>query len=416
SLGNHDYYTTGAVPYLDYFTLPTASSGNERYYDFVKGSVHFFIVNSNSEEADGTSSTSAQATWLKNRLAASTSPWKVVIFHHAPYSSDTDHGSTTRMQWPFKDWGANIVLSGHAHTYERVDVNGLTYIVNGLGGAGTYGFKSTPVVGSQIRYNTDWGAQLVEATDTTITFKFYNTAGTLIDTYTMSKSGVGTTTCTGSNTQSCQITNGVGTQSGTCVSGSWSWGTCKVTSCNSGYMISGNSCISSNSVTTTVIAKGSSWKYLDDGSNQGTSWISSSFSDSTWKTGNAELGYGDGDEATIVSYGPSSSTKYITTYFRKTFDVTDASKISSVSLGLKADDAGIVYINGVEVHRFAMPTGTPSYTTLASSNNENYWTFNPSVSPSVVLTGSNIVAVEIHQDSPTSSDISFNLELNVTTS
>jgi len=61
---------------------------------------------------------------------------------------------------------------------------------------------------------------------------------------------------------------------------------------------------------------GDSWKYLDDGSNQGTAWRTPGFNDSSWAEGNAELGYGDGDEATVVSYGPSSNNKYITTYFR----------------------------------------------------------------------------------------------------
>jgi hypothetical protein len=320
------------------------------------------------------------------------------------------------MQWPYKDWGANIVLSGHAHTYERIDVNGLTYIVNGLGGAGKYGFKSTPVAGSQFRYNTDWGAQLVEATDKTISFKFYNTAGILIDTYTMSKTGTNTNTCTGSNTQTCPITNGEGTQTGTCNNGEWTWSTCSIKSCNTEYTLQNGQCVLSSTIgtTSTIIAKGSSWSYLDDGTNQGTAWTGLSFSDSTWKNGYAELGYGDGDEATVLSYGGTSSSKYITTYFRKTFTVTDATSIESLAVGLKADDAGVVYINGVEVHRFAMPTGTIAYNTLASSNNENYWSFKSSISPSMLVSGTNIVAVEIHQDSVTSSDISFNLELNAT--
>jgi hypothetical protein len=77
----------------------------------------------------------------------------------------------------------------------------------------------------------------------------------------------------------------------------------------------------SATVDTTLIAFGSSWKYLDNGSNQATAWRVDGFPDGGWATGNAELGYGDGDEATVVSFGPNSGAKYITTYFRKTFNV-----------------------------------------------------------------------------------------------
>ena len=69
--------------------------------------------------------------------------------------------------------------------------------------------------------------------------------------------------------------------------------------------------------TVSLVSPLSSWKYLANGSNQGTAWRASAFNDATWLAGNAQLGYGDGDEATVVSFGPSSTAKYITTYFRK---------------------------------------------------------------------------------------------------
>src|SRR6266511_3399595 len=68
SLGNHDWHARGAQPYLEYFTLP----GNERYYDFVWGPVHFFAVDSDVREPDGNSSASTQGLWLQTQLAAST--------------------------------------------------------------------------------------------------------------------------------------------------------------------------------------------------------------------------------------------------------------------------------------------------------------------------------------------------------
>src|SRR5678815_5910102 len=119
---------------------------------------------------------------------------------------------------------------------------------------------------------------------------------------------------------------------------------------------------------TTLISYGSSWKYLDNGSNQGTAWRAVSFSDATWRTGNAELGYGDGDEKTVVRYGSSSSLKYVTTYFRKSISIANASLYSGLSLSIKRDDGAVVYINGTERYRTNMPTGTISYTTLASAD------------------------------------------------
>ena len=178
SLGNHDYHKSPtADPYLAYFQLP----GNGRYYDFVKGSVHFFVLNSDVHEPDGVTEHSKQARWLKEKLKESNDPFNVVYFHHAPYSSG-HHGPTKRMQWPFREWGASVVLSGHDHTYERLEVRGLPYIINGLGGKNLrYGFpKIYP--GSRVRFNKEHGALLVEANEIFMCLRFYSEDGDLIDT------------------------------------------------------------------------------------------------------------------------------------------------------------------------------------------------------------------------------------------
>jgi tartrate-resistant acid phosphatase type 5 len=186
SLGNHDYSAAGLKTYLRYFTLPGTgfanSSGNERYYDFVEGPVHFFVLNSNTDEPDGTRDTSRQASWLREGLARSTARFNVVVDHHPPYSSDSVHGSVGYMRWPFAAWGADAVLSGHAHTYERVSRRGIVYFVNGAGGARRYGFAA-PVGGSRVRYNRDWGAQKVVVTDSEMIFEFRDVSGRVIDRY-----------------------------------------------------------------------------------------------------------------------------------------------------------------------------------------------------------------------------------------
>ncbi len=183
-LGNHDWGNkfpnpSAAQPYLDYFQLP----GNERYYDFVKGSAHFFALDSDPNEPDGYTATSVQALWLRDKLAAATERWKIVYLHHSPYSSG-EHGGLTDLRWAFKEWGASIVIAGHEHDYERLLVNGLPYIVNGLGGATIRNFGIIDP-NSQIRYNADYGAMLVDVTPDKLTFQFITRTGIVIDTYTL---------------------------------------------------------------------------------------------------------------------------------------------------------------------------------------------------------------------------------------
>jgi hypothetical protein len=177
TLGNHDWSGEGVKAYLEYFRLRDF----QRYYDVVEGPVHFFMVDSDRNEPDGVTSNSQQATWLRKGLAASTSPFNVVVFHHPPYSSGW-HGSNEHMRWPFKEWGADVILSGHDHLYERLLVNGIPHFINGLGGAEIYKFE-TVLPESKVRFNLDYGAMRVEATSTMIKFQMFTRTGTLVDEY-----------------------------------------------------------------------------------------------------------------------------------------------------------------------------------------------------------------------------------------
>jgi tartrate-resistant acid phosphatase type 5 len=177
-LGNHDWYTNNAEPYLDYFALP----GNERYYDFVRPPVHFFVIDSDFNEPDGISGNSTQARWLRNALAESKQRFKVVYFHEPPYSSGP-HGGTETMRWDFKKWLALLVITGHDHDYERLFIDKFTYLVNGLGGRSIYKFDE-PVEGSMKRYNGNYGAQLASVFRDSINFSFISISGRLIDSYT----------------------------------------------------------------------------------------------------------------------------------------------------------------------------------------------------------------------------------------
>ncbi len=179
SLGNHDWETPGAKPYLDYFTLP----GNERYYDFVKGDVHFFAVDSDEREPDGILATSKQAAWLEQALKKSTAAWQIVYMHHPPYSSGS-HGSSVELRWPYAKWGADLVLAGHDHHYERVEQEGIVYVVNGLGGNRAYPIRK-PLPGSIIQYQKRHGAEFIEASKSTLVSRFSTIDREIIDAFSL---------------------------------------------------------------------------------------------------------------------------------------------------------------------------------------------------------------------------------------
>ncbi|HUU91028.1 MAG TPA: CotH kinase family protein, partial [Phycisphaerae bacterium] len=173
----------------------------------------------------------------------------------------------------------------------------------------------------------------------------------------------------------------------------------------------------------TLVAKGATWRYLDDGSNQGTGWSLSGFDDTSWKSGPAELGYGDGDEATVVGYGGDGQNRYITTYFRHTFTVENAWQISEVTINLLRDDGAVVYLNGQELFRDLMPEGAFDYQTLAAhyvsyGDETTYFEHTDFVNDptDLLVDGENVLAVEIHQNLPTSTDISLDLEMIAATS
>ena len=164
-----------------------------------------------------------------------------------------------------------------------------------------------------------------------------------------------------------------------------------------------------------LVPFGSTWKYKDDGQAPIAAWRDIVFlDDTTWANGTAELGYGDGDEITTVSYGPSSSSKYITTYFRHSFTIANAAQFTSYLMRFRRDDGIVVYVNGQEVVRSNMPAGTITNTTLAStaiSGSAESTAIDQVLATSWFQTGVNTIAVEIHQQTTNSTDITFDLQL-----
>ena len=185
-------------------------------------------------------------------------------------------------------------------------------------------------------------------------------------------------------------------------------------------------------ISQTVVAPGTIWKFFNQNGDLGTTWQAEAFSDAAWASGPSPLGYSPanvdlastticngcvGCTCTIVTNNcaDNCSTKRITTYFRYHLNLSDAS--GTFGIRYQRDDGIVIYVNGNEVHRENLPASptTITYSTTAtavpSDPDELLWITVPTVSASLFHTGDNVIAVEIHQTSPTSSDMRFNMEV-----
>jgi hypothetical protein len=178
-------------------------------------------------------------------------------------------------------------------------------------------------------------------------------------------------------------------------------------------------CLAASPLLAQLVPFGSDWKYFDQGTVPAGGWKTVGFNDLFWGQGPAQLGYGDGDEATVVSFGGDEANKHITTYFRHTFNVSNPSQWQRLDLDLLRDDGAVVYLNGQEILRSALPAGSINDQTLATAiqnGADEDLPVSALVDPALLVDGNNILAVEVHQSIKTSSDISFDLELRASAS
>lgn len=186
--GDHDWGDTcdepeGLDDYLRYFTLPADNSGNERYYDFRRGPVHFFALHSlDGCEPNGVTADSAQAQWVRTAALASDATFKIAYFHNPPYSSGARHvGGGTHMRWPWDEWGFDLVMSGDDHVYERIEREDVVYLVNGLGGVDRHEFLAPPAAGSLFRFADEHGAVRADVYASHLDIRFLTAAGREVD-------------------------------------------------------------------------------------------------------------------------------------------------------------------------------------------------------------------------------------------
>jgi tartrate-resistant acid phosphatase type 5 len=177
--GNHDWDGSWQLqPYRQFFNNPNGGF----YYQMRLGAVAFFFLDSDGREAAGVGKSSRQAQWMQSALTRSDATWQVVVLHHPPYTSGA-RGNNAYMQWDFSAWGADLVLAGHEHVYERLNVAGLPYIVNGLGGGYFGQFAEQPLAESVVRWAGEHGALQGSIDTTGLHLAFYTVAGKLIDAF-----------------------------------------------------------------------------------------------------------------------------------------------------------------------------------------------------------------------------------------
>ena len=409
TFGNHDAFSANSLgqtgPYYDIFTLPTQGeaggvpSGTEAYYSFDQGNVHFVCLDSSESDR---SPTGAMALWLQADLAATNQDWIIAFWHHPPYSkgshdSDTE-GRLIDMRQNFvpilEAYGVDLVLCGHSHSYERSMLldghyglsstfdpatmapdagtgilqidgayrkpsaglaphEGAVYTVCGSSGQATPAPLNHPVMIQSLPLR---GSVVLDVNGLQLDLRFIDEQGLVWDHVTLTKGPAAPV-----------------------------------------------------AIAHTPINPLGTWRYEDSGTDLGTAWRQPSFDDSSWAAGQAPLGYGEIYINTTVSFGPDPFNKQPTTYFRKTFTIDhDPALVSALRLAVNFDDGYVAYLNGQEVARRSMPAGPVAYGTLALPHEGGvYEMVDLSAHAGLLVPGQNLLAVEVHQFHPASSDLVF---------
>jgi len=164
----------------------------------------------------------------------------------------------------------------------------------------------------------------------------------------------------------------------------------------------------------TALAPASDWRYTTGDAAPEGDWTQASYDDLAWSEGPAPLGYGDAHIVTELDYGPDANNKYITTWFRRDVTLERVADVIALSVDLMCDDGAAVYLNGEPVLRYNLPPGLLTSSTFASSAisapDESAF-FSVEIPPDYLVEGVNQIAVEVHQATSDSSDLSFDLSL-----
>ncbi len=443
AFGNHEGKSsksgTCIGPYYDAYIMPTAgesggvASGTEAYYSFDVGKVHFISLNSFDipRQPDG-----AMAQWLKADLDKTKADWIIAFFHHPPYTKGT-HDSDDRKKdkelveireniMPILEGaGVDLVLAGHSHIYERsmlldgayatptvaenvvlddgdgnpagngpykksaglVPHQGTVAVVAGNGGT-TLSRKKTV---SPVMHITllEFGSVLLDLKGDTLTAKMLNSEGVIRDTFQIIKRGTVNLTRIEKPKAPAQPTGPtIIPVPGPLIS--------KGDSVDNGQAMP--------KTFTPIISKNAEWQYLG-GKAPDAGW-SATLDGTGWKMGKAGFGYADGDDATVIN---DMRGKYKYLCIRRSFELTGKENLANLGLAIAFDDGFICYLNGKEVARDNVESGSLGTAKGVKSHEAGgkFRYYPLGEFKNLLKPGKNFIGLEIHNDDLGSSDLTL---------
>ncbi len=428
AMGNHEGKTsrgdTGVGPYYDAYVCPTraeaggVASGLEAYYSFDYGPVHFVVLDSHDLDR---SQDAPMAQWLKADLEQTQAEWLVAYWHHPPYTKGS-HDSDLELQLMemhenymplLESAGVDLVLGGHSHIYERSMLidgayatpttaenvilddgdgdpkgdgayrksgglnpnQGTVAVVAGNGGTGVRRKGTMPVMRSIL---TEHGSLLVTIEGNTMNGVMINKVGAERDVFSIVKQGeVIPERVTSPWQPSAALDAPTMTQV-------------------KGQEMPGKS--------TAVIDQGDTWSYTKN-PDDGAGWYGRDFDSSTWETGKAGFGYGDGDDETVLD---DMRNNYTMLRIRRDFELSEkALAAGGLGLALRYDDGFIAYVNGKEALRVGVDfgAGKKAKGVLAheAGRKERFFP----IETNLFRIGKNVIAIEGHNTSKGSSDFTL---------
>ncbi len=438
TLGNHEGRTSktaqGVGPYYDAYIVPTKGeaggvpTGTEGYYSFDIGNVHIISLNSFDVSRQPTG---PMAQWLKADLEKTKAAWVLAMFHHPPYtkgSHDSDHdksGEMTEMRsliMPILEaGGVDLVLNGHSHIYERSMLidgaydtpatapdhvyndgdgnpsgdgaykksvgitanNGTIVAVSGHGGA-ALGKKAAPH--PLMKYSiVEFGSMILEIKEGTLLGRMLATNGEIMDTFQIDKAGV------------VKQTRIAAPKPPTPFGGK------PIKAGKKAQSKEGDGMPPSY---TEVIPKASEWDYLL-GTAPDAKWTSECPANAKgWVKAKMGLGYSDEDDTTVIT-GMQGVSKYLCA--RRMFDFQESAMEGHLALAMRHDDGFICYINGQEVIRTNVESGSlaTAMGTVPHEATSKFKIFPIPVTPGLLKKTGNVIAIEIHNDDLNSSDLTL---------
>lgn len=408
--GNHDALSADSAtqtgPYYDAFELPAdgsaggVASQTEAYYAADIGDVHLIVLDSAEPKW------APMLSWLQQDLAARTAPWTIVCFHHPPYSKGShDSDTETRLVemrqkvLPLLEAaGVDLVLSGHSHSMER------SFLVDGhYGPSGSFGPHNV-LDGGDGRVGGDGAYEKPTAPHGVHDGTVYVVAGS------SGKTSGGPLDHPvhffSANTLGALVVDVHGLQLDARFVD------------EKGATVDSFTIVKDHALAAPLVHRpvelGAVWRYWDQGTPPPGDWKGTAYDDSAWGSGPAPLGYGEPFIQTAVSYGSDSSNKPITTWFRASFELPfDPARVEAARLLALYDDGFVAYLNGEEIGRAGLEGSVGPADPALPHEAVVPEVVAVSIPPHLLQAGTNVLAVEVHQTNPQSSDLVWDTALEI---